>query len=504
MKNLKYLSIILTFAFLGCSDLDEEPVGLLSPEGFFQSPEDVQTIINGAIGNMATEKYWGRKLSTAIMLRSDMVTIADQGTTQARRDADNFQMLADNGLINELWPKSYQIIAGTNEAIAAANIMDAPAQQLDPIKAQAHFFRAYTYYHLVRLFGDIPYLDTPVDNIDQAKEIEKTSQEEVYQKIIADLQEAKTHLPDQQPTRSLPSKATAAAYLASVYLTLGQFEQAYDEANFVISNEGRFNLGLASDYQELFDATKQNSLTEPLLTLDFNGLSDGDTGRDYTPALTGIRANERGDIGGGWSVSVPSITVYNEWDGRDYRKAVSLDTTGIFNGVEEFFTEFPRFDSRNVSSAYIAKYTRYIGNSVDGNGRSSSFNYALMRYAEVLLIAAEALNEISPGSAEATVYLNRVRARARNGNPAAYPQDVAPGLSQDAFRDLVLEERKWELSFEFKRWYDIKRRNLGVEVFGTNGLEHQASFDPNRDYLLPLPAEELERNTNLQPNNPGY
>jgi len=100
--------------------------------------------------------------------------------------------------------------------------------------------------------------------------------------------------------------------------------------------------------------------------------------------------------------------------------------------------------------------------------------------------------------------VNRVRARARNGNAAGFPEDVMVGLSQDDFRDMVLEERKWELAFEFKRWYDIKRRQLGNEVFATDGLEPQPSFDPARDYLFPLPGDELERNPNLGSNNPGY
>uniref|UniRef100_UPI0035942787 RagB/SusD family nutrient uptake outer membrane protein n=1 Tax=Pricia sp. TaxID=2268138 RepID=UPI0035942787 len=274
----------------------------------------------------------------------------------------------------------------------------------------------------------------------------------------------------------------------------------------VIDGEGEFNLGLAADFQDLFNADEQDGLNEFLLTLNFNGFSDGDTGRDYTPALTGIRADERGNIGGGWSVAVPTINVYNAWDGRDYRKAVSLDTTGIFNGVVEPFSKFPDFDSRNIQSAYIAKYIRFPGATADLNGRASSFNYSLMRYAEVLLIAAEALNEISPASAEAAGYVNRVRARARNnaGNLKAFPEDVAAGLSQTDFRDMVLEERKWELAFEFQRWYDIKRRQLGTEAFGPNGLEPQPNFDPARDYLFPLPGDELERNPNLGSNNPGY
>ncbi|WP_418502112.1 RagB/SusD family nutrient uptake outer membrane protein [Flagellimonas sp.] len=505
MKSIKRYILLLGALSMGCSDLEEEPVGLLSPEGFFKTPQDVQTMINGAIGNMAHERYWGRKLSHSLMLRSDMASIGDQGSPQRRRDVDTFQMLADNGMVSEFWPTSYQIIGGCNQAIAGAATLNVEPSRIDPITAQAYFFRAFTYYHLVRLFGDIPYLDRPVENLEEAKTLNKMPEAQVYENIIADLEKAKSDLPNTQPNRSLPSKATAAGYLASVFLTLGEYDRAYQEAKYVIDNEGTFDLGLEPDYQDLFDATKQgtSAAKEPLLELDYNSLSDGDVGRDYTPALTGIRADERGGTGGGWSVAVPTINVYNTWDGRDYRKAVSLDTIGIFNGVEEPFSKFPEFDSRNIASAYIAKYTRFIGLSVDGNGRSSAFNYPMMRYAEVLLIAAEALNETAPGSTEAAGYLNRVRARARNGNASGYPEDVPAGLSQTDFRDIVIEERKWELSFEFKRWYDIKRLRIGEQVFGPSGLEQQA-FDPGKDYLFPLPADELERNPNLAPNNPGY
>lgn len=505
MRNFKYLALFMAFATLGCSDLEEVPVGELSPDGFFKSPEDVQTVINGAIGNMATESYWGRKLSTSLMLRSDMVSIGDQGTPQRRRDVNSFQMTDDNAMVGGFWPRAYQIIAGTNEAIFQAELLDIAPEQIMPIKAQAHFIRAHTYYHLVRLLGDIPYLDQPITDIDEAKIILKTPQAEIYSNIIADLKIAKEFLPDQQATRALPSKAAAAAYLASVYLTLGDYQKAYDEAKYVIDNEGVFNLGLEPDFQNLFNSDAQGSLTEPLFALDFNGMiGSGQRGDDFQAAMTGIRGNERGDIGGGWSVCVPTVEVYNAWDGRDYRKEVSMDTTGIFEGVVEPFSKFPDFDSRNIRSAYIAKYTRFPGATAGGNGRGSNNNYALMRYAEVLLIAAEALNEIAPASEEAIGYVNRVRERARNGNAAGFPENISTGLSQDDFRDLVLEDRKWELAFEFKRWYDIKRRQLGSEVFGPNGLEPQPNFSADRDYLFPLPAEELKRNPNLAPNNPGY
>ncbi|WP_278021210.1 RagB/SusD family nutrient uptake outer membrane protein [Flavobacterium ginsengisoli] len=129
-----------------------------------------------------------------------------------------------------------------------------------------------------------------------------------------------------------------------------------------------------------------------------------------------------------------------------------------------------------------------------------------MRFAEVLLTAAEALNEINPGTTEADGYVNRVRARARNkaGKLVSFPANVTPGLSQTDFRKMVIDERRLELAFEYIRWYDIKRLKIGPEVFGPNGLEPHANFDPNRDYLWPLPGTELAINPNLKPNNPGY
>lgn len=495
--------------FVGCSDLEEQPISVLSPNGFIQSVEDVQTTINGTYGNMGSEAFWGRKFSLPLMLRSDMVGIGDQGTSGRRKDHDNFAVSDDNGMITAFWPRTYQIIAGANEAISGANSLGLENRIINPVVAQAHFVRAYTYFHLVRLFGDIPYLDTPVKDVEASKTTSKIPAADVYNNIINDLKFAKQWLPDTQSSSGLPSKATAAGYLSLVYLTLNEFQKSYDEAKFVIDNESTFGLQLANDFQDLFDATKQGSLNEALFSIDFNGFRSGNYGQDYMPALTGIRGNQFGNIGGGWSVAVPSIEVYNRWDERDYRKAVSLEMSAIFkievNEVEttivDNFTNFPIYDARNIASPYIAKYSRFTGNTSNGNGRGSEHNYAQLRYAEVLLIAAEALNEVSPGSAEAHGYVNRVRARARNGS--AFPADVS-GLSQDAFRTMVLEERKWELAFEFKRWYDIARRQLGSEVFGASGIEQRPNFSDARDYLYPLPADELARNPNLEPNNAGY
>lgn len=504
MKTCKYFILLIGLLIVGCSDLEEEPVGLLSPNGFFNSPKDIQTAANAAFGHMTHEDFWGRKMSLPLMLRSEMVDIGDPTTAQRRIDHNDFNVSADNGMIEGYWLRVYQIIAAANQAIAGAEMVDATDDQKNPITAQAYFARAFAYFHLVRQFGDIPYMSEPVTDLDAASSISKTSAAEVYANIISDLEFAKTWLPETQPARSIPAKSAAHSYLALVHLTMGNYQRAYDEAKGVIDNEVTYDLGLELDFQDLFDATKIDGSKEPIFALDFIGASNGDDGRDFNAALTGIRSDEQYGIGGGWSVAVPSLAVYNSWDDRDYRKAVSFDATGVFGGNVEPYTIFRNFNSRAVNRPHIAKYTRHTGKTSTGNGRGSEQNYSMIRYAEVLLIAAEALNEISPGSAEAHNYVNRVRSRARSGNGSGFPSDVS-GLSQADFRTMVLEERKWELAFEYKRWYDIARRRLGPEVFGSSGLEgSKPGFDENQDYLYPLPASEIARNPNLAPNNPGY
>lgn len=487
---------------VSCADLEEKPVGLLAPEGFFKTPKDVETAIFGAYGWIASERLYGRQFVTAIMLRSDMVDIGDRGTPAERQQVNDFNMDDDNGMVRSFWPYWYQVISAANAAISGAESLSQPEAVINPLIAEARFIRAFSYYHLVRNFGDIPYIDFFITDPSTVIGISKTPADEVYAAIQADLEFAKQWLPDQQPSdvRSRPTKGTAAAYLASFHLTRHNYQEAYDEAKWVIDNKGTFNYALEPDFQNLFNAELQDDLNETIFSVDFLGLQNGGGGAndDIMPPMTGIRGSDEL----GWSVAVPSMAVYNTWDDRDYRKEVSFTDEAPVNGVIVPYTEF-----QNTKRPHIAKYRRYPGNA-GAEGRYSDNNYATMRYAEVLLTAAEALAEINGGpTAEAEGYVNEVRARARNwgGVVTDFPADVPSGLSKDAFIDLVIDERRLELAFEYKRWYDIKRRNLGVEVFtGPNSLEPHPNFDPSRDYLMPLPRIELNLNPNLLPQNPGY
>ncbi|MEO9954053.1 RagB/SusD family nutrient uptake outer membrane protein [Nonlabens sp.] len=515
MKTLKILLLLIAVSIMGCSDLEEEPVGLLAPEGFFQSTQDIQTAVNGSYTHAINEKFWGRKLSIALMLRSDMVDLASNETR--RMEMNDLTTLGNNGMISEFWPKTYQGIAAANQAIAGAEFVAADEAIKNPVIAQARFIRAFYYFHLVRQFGDIPYLDQPVSDAAAAATIGKTPAAQVYENIIADLEYAKTWLPDTQPTRAIPSKGAASSYLALVYLTMAgnndtaMFQRAFDEAEEVILNAGTYNFDLDSDFQNLFNANVIDGSVEPIFALDYNNFEAPNNAYDQIAPMTGIRGDDR-NSGGGWSVAVPSLAVYTTWPADDYRRAVSMDDGASINGNLEPFTNFIASGHQFAKNQpYIAKYTRYPGPFARGNARATSHNYSMIRFAEVLLIAAEAGVEVGENQAAIT-YINRIRARARMGGttekdgvtvtvaPSAVPADISGTVTVND----VLEERRLELAFEGKRWYDIARRQIGATVFGASGLEGAKSDFSVTDYLMPLPADELDRNPNLLPQNPGY
>jgi starch-binding outer membrane protein, SusD/RagB family len=506
----KFLLLTLGCFFLGCIDLEERPVGLLAPEAMFNTPQDVEIAIFGANGWMAIERLYGRQFVTALLLRGDMADIGDRGTPAERQQVNDFNMDDNNNMVRQFWPGWYQVISAANAAIAGAESLNLPDNQINHLIAEARFIRAFSYFHLVQLFGDIPYIDYFVTNPDAVGEISKTPEADVYKGIIADLEFGKQWLPDMHPNgvRSRASKGTAASFLASVHLTLQDYQKAYTEAKWVIDNKGRFGYGLVPDFQTLFRAPQPTNMTEHIFHIDFLADQGGGGGAndDIMGPMTGIRGTDIPQPGqlpkAGWSVAVPTMRVYQRWDSRDYRKAVSFDTTTVMNGQ---VVPYSQFQNPNSKRPHIAKYQRYPGN-LHAEGRFSAHKYATMRYAEVLLIAAEALAEVNGPNAEALGYVNEVRARARNwaGTQKNFPANVSAGIGKPEFINLVLEERRLELAFEYKRWYDIKRRRLGEVAFGPNGLEPQPNFNPNRDYLMPLPRLDLDMNQNLRPQNPGY
>jgi tetratricopeptide (TPR) repeat protein len=516
MKKYKFLfTLIVCLSVFGCSDLEEDARSQLNPDERLVNLETVETTISGAYGNLTARAFLSRGLGLTIMLRSDMVDIGNPSTSPERIEHDQFTVSTTNPLIlnisrpeRSFWPRLYQIIRGANETLKEVEVLEEQeAGVKEEIIGRARFVRGFAYYHLVRLFGDVPYLDENTATVD-ATVMSRTSVDEVYEAIIADFEYGKQWLPDSRSNRALPGKAAASAFLASVYLTRGDYQAAYNEATDIISKSGTYNLALEPDYRNIFHAENTDASLEPIFVLDFTGTNVGDEARDYLAAFTGFFGQATYYPSGGWSVMVPAQPVFDTWQDGDYRKEVNFDAEAVDNNGNVIpFTQFSSLDGRNANRPHISKYTAMAGDLPQANtsGRDSHSNYQMMRYAEVLLIAAEAAIELG-NTAEADQYINMVRERARNGNgtgaPSAFPENISGATIDD-----VMEERRLELAFEHKRWYDIVRRKMGSEVFGPNGFETEfqgtQNFNPDRDYLLPIPPLEISNNPNLT-QNPGY
>lgn len=516
MKMYKrFFTLALGLVIFGCSDLVENPLSQLEPDERSLDVETVETTISGAYGHLSARAFMSRALGLTLMLRSDMVDIGNPTTAAERVEHDQFSVSATNPLIlnpanpeRSFWPRLYQMVRGANETLREIEVLEEQAPGVkEEIAARARFIRGMAYYHLVRLFGDIPYLDETTTTV-EASVAARTPVETVYEGIIADFIYAKEWLPDSRNNRALPGKAAPSAFLASVYLTRGEYQMAYNEATDIINKAGIYNLALEPDFRNIFHAENTDFSLEPIFVIDFVGTNVNDESRDYLAAFTGFYGQATYYPSGGWSVMVPAQAVYDTWEDGDYRKEVSLDDEAVDNnGNVLSFTEFSSLDGRNANRPHISKYNAMAGDLPQANtsGRDSHSNYQLMRYAEVLLIAAEAAAELG-NTTEAAMYVNMLRERARNGDgtgaPSAVPADLASASVED-----VLEERRLELAFEQKRWYDIVRRRMGDEVFGPNGFETELqgtqNFDPARDYLLPIPPLEITNNPNLT-QNPGY
>ncbi len=525
MKQLTFKSILLFVLIIAvsCESLEEEPIGLISPETIFVSPDEVRLGINGGYSYLNYEGFWGRQLPMTLILRGDMVSIGNMGTRPERIQVDQMNMNASNELVADFWIRGFHIFAAVNYAIEGAQDLNLPEDEINPVIAEGRFLRAFVYFHFVRLFGEIPLVDFAFRDLDGAFTFPQSSEEEIYQSIIDDLEFCKQWLPDEQALRTRPGKGTAAGLLASVYLTIGEWQNAYDEAKFVIDNSGVFRYGLEGDYADLFDPSISSASEEVLFELDMIG-NDGPTNptalggsnaaTDFMAPITGPAGDERFGFGAGWSVAVPSMRVFENWDPRDYRRSVSFDTVVMNGGNIVPFTQWAGIDGL-TPRPHIAKQYRAVGQALGQgnpavqagiNGRDTDLDIPLLRYAQVLLIAAEALNELGGPTAESVGYVNMVRSRARReldndpGNDSSFPEDLSTGISKEEFTRLILEERRLELSFEGHRWYDIKRRNLGVEAFGTNGLDPQPLFDPAVDYLLPKFQTDVNLSEGLEQN----
>lgn len=496
-KIFKYILCATTaFYFIGCSELEENPIGTLSPEAFFNTERDSETAMFGAYAALTVNNVYGRNYQMMVSLPSDMTDIGNPGTSPARVEMNNFTYSPTNGVINSYWQAIYVVIMGANNVIDGTPKIDATEEVKNQYIAEARVLRGYCYYQLVRLFGEVPLITTFISDPASVSDISRSSVDDVYNSIIDDFKFGIEHLPSSYGSgyRSRPTSLTAYAMLASVHLTRKNYTEAYANAKMVIDNAAANNISLVDDMYTLFDAD-QADVDEVLWSVDYlanmresGGSYHHEVNSDRVSPVVGVAGSSQS----GWSVMAATVQTLESFNDLDPRKELAFTTE--VDGVtwEDFLRPKP----------HLAKHRRTPGvNTNAGNGTDSDSNYIIMRYAEVLLIAAEAIIEGGGGSAaEATDYINQIRIRA----------GVLP-IVGTVDRDAVREERRVELAFEWKRWYDMIRYDDGdiTKYFGEGtlapGTAPAADIMPQKFHnLFPIPQDEIDRNPNLLPQNPGY
>lgn len=413
-------------------------------------------------------------------------------------ELDNFNVTSFNPIINLMWAQCYFGILRANlvvEKVPQVPVMTEAIRKRSI--GEGKFLRALYYYHLVRVFGDVP-LYTNVINVSQAATIGRSPKEQVYNQIISDLKAADTLLPATYSgnDKGRATSGAAKGMLASVYLTLGDKANAALLAKSVIDNSATYGYQLWSDYGDNFKLENENG-KESVFEVQYR--SGGGQWSDYGAGqkLNTFFAPRFQDIvqsrGYGWNVPTKDFADSYERSGSSYNTITDKRrnrTLWIPGDTYDTYTHPTQLVGSPIG-LNIKKYFVPIANTLgDNGGWTCALNVPIMRYSEILLIYAEAA-----GPALGKVYIDQVRIRA----------GLAPlpaGMSDAQFLTAVYNERRHEFAFEMHRWYDLLRHpdpNYFLDVMRAAG---KTNIQPKHRYM-PIPQGERDKNPNLSQND-GY
>ena len=534
--NTGFVIIMLGILGLtGCEKLDEIPPGILNPATYFETQEDALTALTGAYAGHygGAQRYYLKSWIIVVDVGSD--DMGDGfGGIQERKEMDRFKFDPQFGDFYWVWWSAYLIInrAGNvieNVVLMPDNAFDSPELK-KRIIAEARFLRAQNYFNLVRCFGDVvfhgdSYVSDPVGDADKPR----TDVMDIYDFIIDELIKAEQDLWDREITeKGRATRGAAQAFLSKVYLTLAGWRLDAKTGNMVqgdpsnwakaaewakkCMDEGHYNL--RANYRDVFPAHEDDYDTyenneEHIFFVNCTEANNWfETKLYWGPRL----ANGEG----GYSSFVGEKELIYSFEPGDLRDEV----VNLYYVIDELEEEQPLDDGNagywwpGMSFPHVNKYLPDEDDyTFPPSGNASGTNYPLFRFAEVLLIYAEAVNETNGPTAEAIEAFNRIRRRAGlsewpnvndlNGNP--YPSD------QDGFRRAIRQERRWELCYEGKRIFDLRRWGNLVETFLARGNVTnptpqdliRAQNVQEKHNLFPIPYLEIQKDPSLT-QNPGF
>ncbi|MCF0063063.1 RagB/SusD family nutrient uptake outer membrane protein [Dyadobacter chenwenxiniae] len=504
MKTKKITAIGLVLLPLLISSCGEDFLNQTDPtkvnvDLFYKNEAQAKQALNGVYGQVQTITTLGYLFGE---FQTDNTTIdlnpSDRGGAGGWEAFEFSTVNSGNGEINAVWNIYYATLYNANltlEKLPDAEIADGPKKE---IEGQLKFLRAYLYFNLVQYFGDVVIVTSTFTVPEPTFDLVRSPQTEVWAQIEKDLKEAIALLPAKYAAAGDKGRATkgaALSLLGKTYLTT----KKYADAVTTLKEVTTLGYALNTNYADNFDpAPAKKNGPESIFEIQYQG--DNDLGEQssfqyvFAPrvskgAVTGFAA------GGNGGRNSPTNDMIAAYETGDLRKDLSLKTS---------FT----LDGKVYPVPHVTKYN-YPHTII---GRTNT-NWPVLRYSDVLLMLAEAINEQSGPTAEAADYLNQVRKRAGLAATKATGKAV--------FRTAVLKERRVELAFENHRWFDLKRTKTPAEwaaFMNAHGAAERAKPTIDRgnvpfnstdyvftenEYLLPIPAPQILINAKLT-QNPGY
>jgi hypothetical protein len=513
MKNyfLKLTLFAVFFNFFSCTSFLEEDVeSYYNEEQIFSSNEGIEAAVNGLYQRFADPAYYGTAMHTFI----NPISGRFYSNQTASIDANSLNCTPTNTWLTRMWPSMYAAINTSNIVIDGVQNNGKELERENWALGHAYLIRAATYFDLVRLFGSVPMRLEPtnVNNLDKPK----SSKQEIYEQIIADLEMAGDLLPETESTASgKPLKWAAYMYLAKVYMTMAgedggnpvYWQNAWDEA---IKVYGKYSL--TPSYNTLFTLGTENT-SEAIFELQYSHIGaerNSDRPRSYTPQNSTFVGNGI-TVFGRIRANKEVFDSHRSQYPTDPRINGTFVHTSYVKATGGNQTIYPTVTTGTNSFVFIKKWfdSSYTGSTTQRN-------HIVLRYADLLLMLAEIENELH-GPTNAYQYVNQVLLRARNTTtPAAVDPMDWSGMTQDQFRIRIMQERQYELLAEGHDWFDTRRRGyqfLLDHVINkhNNHLPFATGFDfvypiNTKNMLLPIPSDELNANHALSVNdqNPGY
>lgn len=514
--KLKYLAKVFLCGVLltgtaGCEDfLDEEPPSNLTPDNFYTIPDHAEAALAAAYADTRLV-YEGSGIFSSTWQMLEAPTGTSTTETGQNSDLNNLYGLiydGNTGHIANYWNGLYRLIAQTNlllDRVPPITPMD--EAQKKKILGQAKFLRAWAYFRAVQLWGDVPLITTPQTIDSEDFQPSRTPKEEVYNLIIADLTEAEAAGLPWMDASGRASLAAVKSLLAKVYLTMAGYplqkgtshyqlaaDKAYEVIAFAKENPGTINL--FPTYADVHHESTENQL-EHIFMVQYNNLVAGNPMENMYPNFKPV--TYAGPSGTG--STVPTTSFYNSYEDGDLR---AKNQEGYF--YTSYYTNGTG-DPFELGAPYIFKHFNTTSAGFPGNTptRNNNLNVPVIRYADVLLIYAEAQNEVTGPTQEAYDALKKIRDRAQLPTP-----DLGT-YNQASFREAVWKERWHELAYEGITWFDMVRlRKVFNEATGRfDDFVGHVNLNSNKPLqekhlLFPLPTPERRNNPNLSPQNPGY